>query len=114
MPRDIEKQKASWRRYYHRNKDKIKKSIAKRIELQQKEIRKLKEETPCADCGKCFPYYVMDFDHVRGTKYKNVGNLITTGTRRKLYIEIEKCELVCANCHRVRTHGEGSSIGQSV
>ncbi len=46
----------------------------------------------------------MDFDHVRGQKHKNVAELISTLSKKKIDEEIAKCEIVCSNCHRVRTH----------
>ena len=67
-------------------------------------IRKLKENSPCLDCGEYYPYYVMDFDHVRGKKHKNVMELIPTLSKKKIDQEIAKCEIVCSNCHRIRTH----------
>jgi lysyl-tRNA synthetase class I len=47
----------------------------------------------------------MDFDHVRGRKHKNVMELIPTLSKKKIDEEIAKCEIVCSNCHRIRTHG---------
>lgn len=59
---------------------------------------------PCADCGGRFPPCAMDFDHRPGeTKAFNVAS-ITTGTRDKILSEIAKCDLVCSNCHRIRTY----------
>ena len=58
---------------------------------------------PCADCGGTFPSVCMDFDHVRGTKLFAIGARTRT-TREKLLAEIAKCDVVCANCHRIRTH----------
>lgn len=57
---------------------------------------------PCADCGATLRPEAMDFDHVRGEKVANVSDLVG-GARRLLLVEIAKCELVCASCHRVRT-----------
>jgi hypothetical protein len=79
-------------------------SIAKQKAALAKYIRELKEKSPCGDCGKFYPYYVMDFDHVRGQKQKNVMELIPTLSKKKIDEEIAKCEIVCSNCHRVRTH----------
>jgi len=68
-------------------------------------VKELKESTPCTDCGQFFPHYVMDFDHVRGTKIENVSKLYRgLGGKKKIIEEIEKCEIVCSNCHRIRTH----------
>ena len=59
---------------------------------------------PCMDCGRTYPHYVMDFDHVRGTKDMNVSAGARNGwSPERLQTEIGKCELVCANCHRIRT-----------
>ena len=53
----------------------------------------------------------MDFDHRAGeTKAYNVGSMFAHHYSRELIeAEIAKCDLVCANCHRVRTKGAGSS-----
>lgn len=71
-------------------------------------IQDLKSKTPCMDCKESYPYYVMDFDHVRGRKHKNVMELIPTLSKKKIDEEIAKCEIVCSNCHRVRTHSRKS------
>ena len=46
----------------------------------------------------------MDFDHVRGQKHANVMELIKSLSKKKIDEEIAKCEIVCSNCHRIRTH----------
>jgi L-lysine 2,3-aminomutase len=45
----------------------------------------------------------MDFDHVDGTKVMMVSQLAIRGATRKLMVEMAKCEVVCSNCHRLRT-----------
>jgi hypothetical protein len=65
-------------------------------------IRQVKS-APCMDCGETYPWYVMDFDHVRGEKSFNIGAAHSRGIRR-IRLEIDKCDVVCANCHRLRTH----------
>jgi hypothetical protein len=57
---------------------------------------------PCLDCGECFESVAMDFDHVRGTKFKSIASLWSYSWDFVLQ-EIQKCDLVCANCHRLRT-----------
>jgi hypothetical protein len=56
---------------------------------------------PCTDCGGTFHYCQMDFDHVRGSKVKEVSLL---KSQRKIQDEAEKCDVVCANCHRKRSY----------
>jgi hypothetical protein len=65
-------------------------------------VRKLKD-VPCADCGKRFPWYVMDFDHVRGKKLNNIGSMGNALTATAILEEAKKCDVVCACCHRIRS-----------
>ena len=55
------------------------------------------------DCGIIYPSFVMDFDHVRGTKEFRIGASSANPGIKRLKAEIEKCDLVCSNCHRIRT-----------
>lgn len=64
----------------------------------------IKENSPCMDCNNYYPYYVMQFDHVRGDKIDKINRLIYTSSKSKVIEEIEKCDLVCGNCHAIRTH----------
>lgn len=66
-------------------------------------IRAAKDK-PCMDCGVAYPYYVMQFDHVVGDKKFNIGLIGPTSKRSTLLEEIAKCQVVCANCHAMRTH----------
>lgn len=63
------------------------------------------KSNPCQDCGKNFPICCMDFDHKIGTKKTyNVGSMFAHHYSKELIKkELKKCDLVCANCHRVRT-----------
>lgn len=66
-----------------------------------------KESKPCMDCNKFYPFFVMDYDHVDGDKFDNLSRLYKRVTVKNLHLidmEIEKCELVCSNCHRIRTN----------
>lgn len=54
------------------------------------------------DCGGTFPPECMDFDHVRGVKEFAVSKS-RFNTMKRVLAEIAKCDLVCANCHRIRT-----------
>jgi hypothetical protein len=59
---------------------------------------------PCTDCKKTYPHYVMEWDHVRGEKSMNVSNLLRARGKAVLLREIAKCDLVCRNCHAIRTY----------
>ena len=90
-------------RYYYRHRDVLKARRLEKIQACQKIINAAKA-VPCQDCHKMYPPYVLDFDHVRGKKRFNVSR---GGCRsgQVLLAEIAKCDIVCANCHRERTHG---------
>ena len=57
----------------------------------------------CKDCGTHYPPECMQFDHVRGEKRANIAHMRTCSVK-KLLAEIAKCDVVCANCHAIRTH----------
>ena len=90
------------KQHYKNNKEVYVKKADKNTKRLQAEIRKLKE-IPCFDCKETYPYYVMDFDHVRGKKLFNLSKAKLSG-RVKAHEEAQKCDVVCANCHRIRTH----------
>jgi hypothetical protein len=56
---------------------------------------------PCSDCGETDPL-VLEFDHLRDKRF-NVGSALPYRNWESILAEIEKCEVVCANCHRRRT-----------
>lgn len=56
----------------------------------------------CVDCGYVAHAEALDFDHVRGTKLFSIAPSRTRNLE-VLMAEINKCDVVCANCHRVRT-----------
>lgn len=103
--KDVEAQKAASKRHYQANKQSyLERNKRYRGEIKEY-IQALKESQPCADCGLKYPYYVMDFDHLDGTLKENGINFLSnTGRIGAVKKEIAKCEVVCANCHRIRTH----------
>ena len=118
MPRDVEKQRIAKRRYYENNRAVYRAKNQRKRERLRALTREAKSK-PCADCGQEFPYYVMDFDHIgSGNKVIEVAMLVNALSVRRLLAEIEKCEVVCANCHRIRTfkrqqYTPGSSNGRT-
>lgn len=104
-----EDQAAASKRHYDANRQVMidraalhRKNLINRMRVH---VRNLKETTPCADCDKIYPYWVMEFDHRPGTDKK--FNIATTGrwTSEKVVLdEIDKCDIVCSNCHSTRTY----------
>jgi len=96
--------------YYRRNRDleiqRVRVRQAGMVEL----LRDLRR-VPCADCGGQFKPHQMDFDHRDpSTKAFKVmtGRAMLMSTRRVL-AEVAKCDIVCVNCHRIRTRDAARS-----
>lgn len=69
----------------------------------REQIVAYKLNTGCADCGYDKHPAALHFDHLPGTvKLFDVARGVN-GNEEKLWTEIAKCEVVCANCHAVRT-----------
>lgn len=78
------------------------------IKKAKEYIRSLKSDKSCMDCGNPFPFYILEFDHRNPhEKVRNLASIrLSDGffTTEDIDKEIAKCDLICANCHRVRTH----------
>jgi hypothetical protein len=105
------------RRHYDRNKSVYKARAsaftAKAIQRNKKCVLAYLNAHPCVDCGESDPV-VLDFDHVRGVKLKEVTEMVRDGMSiANIQSEIEKCEIRCANCHRratARRRAEGRRL----
>lgn len=99
------------REYYHKNparqtRVKVRANAVKLSKKAQgKELIARTKRVPCADCHKSYPPHVMDLDHVHGVKHFTISHW-TLGSMNleRLAEELAKCEVVCANCHRIRTY----------
>jgi len=83
------------------NKDKTAVIAKKHRQKASEYVRQIKDNAQCMDCKVRYPYYVMDFDHLRDKRFSLAHRKDNHISRIKE--EIAKCELVCANCHRIRT-----------
>lgn len=101
-----EDQQAAQRRWYEQNtelhKARSKERRARVGAENRSKIIKIKESNPCTDCKEFYPFYVMQFDHINNDKHADVGTMVNHSWSA-IQREIEKCELVCANCHAART-----------
>ena len=59
-----------------------------------------KKTLKCKECNES-RYWVLDFHH-RDPKEKDieVSSLIRKGNKNKILEEVEKCDVLCSNCHR--------------
>lgn len=103
--KNIEERKTASKRHYEHNKGRyLERNKRYREEISQY-VNEIKSITPCTDCKKLYPPYVMDFDHLdKSEKLGIVSYFTKTGRIAALKKEIAKCEIVCSNCHRERTH----------
>src|ERR1700693_6361516 len=99
--------KTRGRSYYYKNhKRQLALALLRKrryIEDRKKFIENFKKDKVCIDCGKIYPPWIMDFDHREGsTKIRSISWMILhdTSNFEKIKLEITKCDLVCANCHR--------------
>lgn len=69
------------------------------------------KNVPCMDCGNSFPPYVMDFDHISNKEF-NIGSDWRKTSWVKILKEIQKCEIICSNCHRIRTESRRKEKNQ--
>jgi len=96
------------RKEWYNNKRKDKSWVEKIQEQERKRNLKVKNFMArykilkgCADCGYKKHHVVLDFDHVKGEKEINLAFAKSIEQAKK---EIRKCEVVCSNCHRIRTY----------
>ena len=107
-----EKMKEYQREHYLKNKETYMKRAAINKRKQRIELRAIVSDAknvPCADCGKRYPSYVMQFDHI-GKKNFNIAQAVNGISKKTLMEEIKLCEVVCANCHSERTHRRRMSL----
>ncbi len=68
------------------------------------------KSVPCHDCGFSFPSCCMDFDHRDPTKkVASISRMIGHSSFSELFSEIGKCDIICSNCHRLRTNASQSN-----
>ena len=79
---------------------------AKRAREPKRAVVNAAKAGGCVDCGLVNLEHpeIFGLDHLdHESKSASVSSLITKGSLDDLHAEIAKCEVVCANCHRIRT-----------
>jgi hypothetical protein len=99
---------AANRAWYSRHAETQKQAVTRnnvRATEERRRVIRAAKQRPCVDCGHSYPFYVMDLDHVRGTKFRSISQMVNGHkySIAKILEEIAKCDVVCANCHRERT-----------
>lgn len=90
-----EQSKKSYNKIPDNYKNRAKKQNEKTVDFVFKYI----QNRSCCKCGDK-RYWILDFHHIDPTiKKANIGNLKRSGCTQKLIEEINKCILLCKNCH---------------
>ena len=83
-----------------KERDRKKRNKLKIIETNKEFIADYLSKNPCVDCGES-NIITLDFDYL-GQKSYNVSEMFNL-SRQTIINEIAKCEVRCANCHRIKT-----------
>lgn len=81
-------------------REKINEQYNERRSKTQDFLRTYKLSKGCKDCGYKKHHAALEFDHITGEKEFNVCNAKSIKQAKE---EIKKCEVVCSNCHKIRT-----------
>ena len=99
--------------YYWRNRQRESQRVKARQAATVALLRDLRKG-PCAVCGMIFEPHQMDFDHriPEDKAFRVTAGRAMLMSRARLFTEIDKCDVVCANCHRLRTHAAHAEHGK--
>lgn len=107
IPCRKEKRKASWAAGTEKAGNYEAK--ARRVKAAQDYIWEVLTQNSCADCSNDDPL-VLEFDHVRGEKKADLAKMVYQNFGiEAIKAEVAKCEVVCRNCHSVRTQKRANS-----
>lgn len=112
MPyKDPDKQREYQQKWHSRNKRPKRQQTSW---LKRKEMYLAAKDKPCAICKQSYPPVVMDLHHKDPTvKDNHVSDMVRSSSYQKLQEEIDKCVVLCANCHRLLHADLATLIGTS-
>lgn len=86
---------------YQQDKERKEKIIQRSLSYKERNLEYIKEKKSCG-CQKCGEkrFYVLDFHHIDKENKNDTINHLRTCSLETLKKEIEKCIVLCANCHR--------------
>jgi phage FluMu gp28-like protein len=102
-----EKQAGYSKTYYEKNKKEVIRKINAKKKAHKEWFVNYKKQLSCSDCGESRSA-TLDFHHIKPCKSdKKIHKLVSDGhTKARLLKEIEKCVVLCSNCHRIHHHEE--------
>jgi len=94
-----------YQRYYYKNREEERQRTKERTKELKKWFKEYKKNFECKNCDEDHPA-CLDFHHT-GEKDSGVTELVSrkNTSKKRIKEEIEKCEVLCANCHR-KLHAE--------
>ena len=101
--REKRKNKEHYLKYKVEYLERVDKRKKEKTKENREKLLEYFKEHHCVKCGENNPI-VLDFDH-RDEKEKKYGisNMITSYNWVTILTEIQKCDVLCANCHRIKT-----------
>ena len=85
-----------------------------RVALAKAYVDNYKMNKGCARCGFNEHPVALEFDHIDPSKKsKTVSQLVKKGVMKNIISEIEKCQVLCSNCHRIHTYANRHHINIS-
>lgn len=102
--------------HYRRNPERERRNKRAAKSALLKWYVEFKSGKACTVCGGHFHHTALHWHHRdRAEKTASVGDLLADGCSRSLIaLEIEKCDLVCANCHALITWEEAQAFSSPV
>lgn len=98
--------KITSRAYYQENRNAQVGRVAATRRKRASQLLEYLSTKKCQDCIESDPI-VLEFDHVRGVKRTEISVMVLNGfSWESILLEISKCEIRCANCHRRKTMKE--------
>ena len=99
--------KYSYRKNWEANRERIDKNHYSRIAILRQELDEYKSKHGCAVCKYNTHPVALEFHHIDpDTKYRTISSLVNRKVKRDtLCKEINKCIILCANCHRLLHNG---------
>lgn len=100
---ELKRYMADW--YQRNNKDPIWKELRNKQRAQKRKDNKQKAVEymggKCQQCGNIYPDCCYDFHHKNPTESNDVPSTILHRSWKRIIEELNKCIMVCSNCHRI-------------
>jgi hypothetical protein len=98
----LEREKNTRQAWYEDNHSVMLVEYARRKKEKREILGQYKLKLGCIDCGYNKNPVALDFDHV-GEKLFGIAESVKSQSMETIMEEVLKCEVRCANCHRIKT-----------